>query len=342
MARNYGRASFESVPGNEANSPTLSTAKMWPRAQSIQINANPKQDDRDDELGGDNQPQAVSIDTFEPDWAMKGRLYPNQLAFTLKHMFGAPTYTAGNGVITDPDSVVIPTGAHRWVWTAPFGPTGLNPLTMQIDGSYVEEAVFVKARGCAMQEFSIETPPEGSAMFEASGPAAYVARVADPALTPVPDSVAIQPFKFKGLDIVTDLASAAAAAGFTFKANNPVKAERTLSAASYFPDVVEYDDDELLVCTAEIDRRHLSAADIDALLAASGFPLKARWTSDSLITGAYPYKLYIEFSNAQYVDEDRDEVNNSRRSGNKLTLKSTTAGSASTTITLINGVSTLS
>lgn len=341
MARNYVREALESTPGNESNTPTLSTFKTFARAQSAKVSLNPKHLERDDELGNNNQPQAIGVEGFEPDWTKKGRLYPAGLLMDLVHMFGDPVTTAGNGVITDPDANTIPAGAYRHVFTAPFGPTGYTPRTTQMDVGYVEESQFFKAKGCAAEDFSIETPQEGGAGFEISGPALYVARQADPALTATPESIATQPFKFKGLDLTADLAAAAAASAFNFKANNPMEPEKTLAANSFFPDVMEYASEGLLVCTAEIERRHLSNADWDALLAATGFGLTARWISESIIASSYPHKLWIAMSNAQYTGNDMDELANSRRSGDKFEIKATTAGAASVTITLVNATSSI-
>lgn len=341
MARNYARVAFESIPGNEANAPVLSTFKHFGRLQSMKPDLNPKHIERDDELGNDGQPQAISIDGYEPAWSKKGRLYPQGLAADLALMLGNPVITAGNGVITDPDSVAIPVGAHRYVWTAPFGPTGVSPKTVQIDASYVEEGQFFKGKGAAAQDMAINIPAEGSADFEMSGPMLYLARQADPALTATPESVAIQPFKFKGADLTADLASAAAVTGLSLKANNPLEMVKSMAANSYFPDLMEYANEGVLTWTADIERRHLANADWDALLGATGFGLTVRLTSESIIASAYPYKLYIAFSNAQYTGNDIDELANGRRAGDKFSLKATTAGAASVTVTLVCATASL-
>src|SRR5439155_26201485 len=97
---------------------------------------NPTPLGRDDELRGVDEPIAVLPEVFDPNWNLDTRMYPDVAGFELKGMLGAPTPTAGNGIITDPDGVTIPTGATRHVWTAPFGPSGINPQTIQRQAAY--------------------------------------------------------------------------------------------------------------------------------------------------------------------------------------------------------------
>src|SRR3954467_8652553 len=110
MPTPYVRESFEDIPGNETNSTTLSTKKVFSPLQSFapKLGVNPME--RDDEVRGQDEPIAVLSDAYSPSWEYKSRAYPDLLGFRLKHILGAPTTTAGNGVITDPDSAVIPTG----------------------------------------------------------------------------------------------------------------------------------------------------------------------------------------------------------------------------------------
>ena len=76
--------------------------------------------------------------------------------------------------------------------------------------------------------------------------------------------------------------------------------------------------------------------DWDALLNATGFAAMAKWINDSIITDTYPYKLYVEMANCQYLEGEPDELANKRRHGASFDFKSTSVGSGSTTITLCN------
>jgi hypothetical protein len=120
MATAYVQAAFESTPGNEINTPTLSTKTIYLPVQTGEPQLNPTLLDRNDELRGVDEPISKLPDIYDPTWGMTLRAYPDPLGFLLKNMLGAPTTTAGNGVITDPDSVAIPTGATKHVFTAPF------------------------------------------------------------------------------------------------------------------------------------------------------------------------------------------------------------------------------
>jgi phage-related tail fiber protein len=86
---------------------------------------------RDDEMRGSSEAVADIPEMARPTWSVNSRLYPDTLGVMLAAMFGLSatgetgathyTATAGNGIITDPDSVAIPTGATRHVWVSPFG-----------------------------------------------------------------------------------------------------------------------------------------------------------------------------------------------------------------------------
>jgi len=90
--------------------------------------------------------------------------------------------------------------------------------------------------------------------------------------------------------------------------------------------------------TGSIPKRVLGTADWDALLANTGFAAEARWTSDSIIAAAYPYKLIIKMLNCQYVDGGANPLENKRRIGASYNFKATNAtGTAgSVQVQLIN------
>lgn len=73
-------------------------------------------------------------------------------------------------------------------------------------------------------------------------------------------------------------------------------------------------------------------------MAATGFGMKFQWISRSMITGAYPYKLFIEVLNGQYVDGGPDSLSNKRRHGGSFSWRATNATGTpgSIVVTLIN------
>lgn len=339
MPAGYVHCAGESIPGNETNVPTLTTKLLYPPAQSWGPKTNPKHLMRDDEIRNQDEPLSVFTDSYEPDWEAEMRAYPDLLGFYLRILLEAPVSTAGDAIITDPDAVVIPVGATKHVWTAPFvgaGATNASPLTMQAQPAYKDQSVFFKQKGMAIEEFELETPEEGGAAIKMSGPNLYTVRQADPSLTPVYEALSVRPFVRGNLTLPTWLTGTGTTEDFSFKVNNKVEAVKSLGIASKFPDVMEKDNEGPVVVTGEIPKRQLDLDDWDALINATGFAAKAKWISDSIIASAYPYKLFFEMSNCQYVDGDPDPLSNKRRHGAKYSFRSTSAGAASTTITLVN------
>jgi hypothetical protein len=273
-------------------------------------------------------------DSYTPTWETESRAYPDLLGFRLFELLGAPTTATGDGVITDPDSTVIPTGAYKHVWTAPFGPSGASPITTQKQLAYKDQDVFFKAKGCAVEKLDIESPEEGGVRVKASGPVLYLSRVSDPAATPSYESLATRPFTRGGLQLDW-LSGGGTVEDFSLSVANPVEVVRSLGIASKFPDVMEKGEG-LITFTGSIPKRQLDATDWDALLNSTGFAATATWTSDTVIASAYPYKLFIAMSNAQYTDGSQDELSNKRRLGATFDFKATYAGSASVTVTLVN------
>jgi hypothetical protein len=335
MPSGYVRESFESIPGNESNSPTLSTKKLFPPIQSVAPKLGAKPLSRDDELRNQDEPLAVVPDAFAPSWEYKSRAYPDVTGWRLKHVCGDPVTTAGNGIITDPDGAVIPTGAFRHVFKAPFGPAGANPITTQMEAAYLDQGTFFRLKGCACAELSIETPEEGGAGLSASGPANHMAKIANPALSPAFEALSIRPF-IRGNLSLSWLAGSGATQDFSLTIANPVEAARSLGIASKFPDIMEKANEGPIVVSGSIPKRQLDPDDYDALVAATGFAALAKWVSDSIIVGSYPYKLFLAMANCQYVDGDIDALQNQRRHGASFNWKSTTASTGSTTITLVN------
>lgn len=335
MATGYVEQSFESIPGNETNTPTLSTKKLTAPFLEFEPQLNPSPMERDDENRNTDEPVPVLEEQHAPTWRGLCRMYPDVLGFWLKAMLGAPVTTAGDGIITDPDTVVIPATATRHVWTAPFGPAGASPLTQQIQVSYKDQATFFKLKGAATEAFSITSPDTGGARIEASGPAAYMERQADPAVTPSYEALTIQPFKRAGL-VLTWLAGGGTVEDFSLSIAQTIAMVRSLGIASKFPDVVEKDEGPIVV-TGAIPKRQLDPDDYDALKAATGFAAKAKWESDTNIAAtSYPYRFWAEFDNAQYVGGTMDALMNKRRHGASFNFKGTRNSAASVKFTLVN------
>lgn len=344
MATSYARIATENAPGTETAAATLSTKKVFVPAAEVSIPRGWSFLNRDDEMRGSSEAVADIPERANPTWSLNSRLYPDTLGIVLAGMFGISatgeaggthyTATAGNGVITDPDSVVIPTGATRHVWVSPFGPAGATPKTLQLNASYKDESIFVEARGCGTSELAITTPETGGAQLAASGVALYADRVSDPSLSASYEST--RPWLHKGQSVVTWLSGSSTPAVLNVNFSNPIVTVNTLSpGGGFYPDLIEKDENLVLV-TGSITVRHPDAEDMDAVKAGTTFATKTRWISDTMITGSYPFGFWIQHTACIYTSEEIQPLANRRRHDASFNWKAVSAGSASTTITLVN------
>lgn len=337
MATGYNKSQFESVVGTEVNTPTLSTKIIYTPLIGFEFDPGVNPLERDDELRGVDEPLMVLSDTFAGTWSLNTRAYADTVAYRLKHILGAPTTTAGNGVITDPDGVVIPTNAFRHVFPSPFGPAGDAPLTTEEILAYKDQTVFAKLKGCGCEAVSLTSPETGGAMLAANGPVTYFARIADPSLTPSYESLAVRPFFQRDLVIVTWLTGSAASTDFDVNIANSIEDVNDLSVGPTQHRRGLAKGDAPITFSGSISKRLIDTDDWDGLIASTGFAAKARWTSRSIIASAYPYKLFIEFDNAQLVGGGPEGLANKRRLGGSFNWKSTYDGAgASSTVTIIN------
>jgi len=338
MALGYVNKRFESIPGNEFNTPILGTKDTFQPAMEFSPKLNAEPMPRDDEIRNLDEKVPVIPESFAPEWDMESRMYPDIIGMTFAEAFGYGanyTLTAGNGVITDPDSVIIPTGAYRHVWSAPFGPAGLNPQTSQIIAAYKDQNTFFKIKGAATEKFTIASPEKGGCTIKASGKALYMERTADPALTPAYESLSIRPFVRGNLKLQTWLSNTATTEDFTLECESPIDTVRSLGEASYYPDAMEKGEG-LIMVKGSIPKRSLDPDDYDALVNSTGFTGKARWQSESIIASGYPYKLFAEFSNLQYVGGEPDGLSNKRRIGASFDWAASRLTTSSVVFTLIN------
>lgn len=336
MPNGYLRVAGESIPGNETNTPTLSTKKVFLPIQSFAPKPGVKPLVRDDELRNQDEPLPLMPEAYDPTWELSQRLYPDSLGILMKLCCGPPETVKGNGIITDLSGAVIPTGATRHRWAAPFGPSGAEPLTGQFDVAYKDQGVFYKTKGAACESLSIATPESGGATISASGPALYLDEQSDPSLFPAYEALSVRPFTRGGLTLPTNLTGTGVTEDFTLSIANPVSTVRSLGLASRWADVMEKDNAGPIIVSGTIPKRILDAQDIQALKNATGFELLATWVSETVIASAYPYKFAMKASNAQYTDGEPDPLQNQRRHGQQLSWKSTSPSSGSTTFELVN------
>lgn len=340
MATGYNKSAFESVVGTEVNTPTLSTKILYTPLISMEFDPGVQPLDRQDELRGLDEPTAVLSDTYAGSWSQETRAYPDAVGFRLKHILGAPTSTTGNGVITDPDSATIPTGAFKHVWTAPFGPSGDAPLTTEEILAWKDESTFVKAKGSACESLSLESPETGGVMMRTGGPITYFTRISDPGLSPTYESLATRPWFQRDQVIVTWLGSTAISTALSVNIANAVEDldDLAIGPTQHRRGLAKANEPAPIAFTGSIDKRVINATDFDALINATGFGVKVRWTSRTIIASSYAYKLWVECTNAQYVGGGPEALSNNRRHGASFDWKATNASGTpgSVTVTLVN------
>lgn len=337
MPKGYVREQFENIPGYEGAETELSAKKLDSPATSVENSLEPSPLERDDELRGSDEPLQIFEDEHGPTWGFSSRSYPDLLGFRLKHILGDPVSTAGDGIIKDPDENLIPVGATRHVWSAPFGPAGASPMTTAAILAYVEEATFLQLTGCGAEELTLSSDEAGGVKLATKGPALFWEPIEDPGITPTPESLAIQPFKRRNLTVVTWQGEERDLENFGLTIANPIGAERSMGVGSAFPDVLEKQDGPIVV-TIDAPKRHLRKADLEALQSAERFLMKARWESQTNIGATeYPYRFWVAGDGAQYTGGGPAALENKRRTGATYQAKLTSDGSgASSTFTLVN------
>lgn len=338
----YLRGDYETTVGSESNSsPTLSSKSIYIPGTEAELALNPTVLERDDELRGVDEPIAVLEEFHRPTWRLRTRTYPDALGFLLKSQLGAPTTTAGNGVITDANGVVVPTGAYRHTWTAPFGPAGTSPQTTQWRGAYADNSTFFKLQGAAVESSEFTVAEQGGVGLIAQGPATYLTRISDPSLTASYEALTIPPFLRAHLSISHGLSGTASGheGDCTFRIDSPLEAVSDYSSASRFPSQM-YKGDTAPTLSGTITKSSVDPEDWDALKAATGFTLAFTLTSTATIASSYPYKAIIKCLNAQYMEGGPEPLAAKRRLKADFTWRSTYAGSAgSSTLQVVNATS---
>jgi hypothetical protein len=340
VAGGYVQWAVETTPNAELSPSAVSATPFYHPLQQLSWGIPLITADRTDELRGVTDNVQKDVIGYDPQTiGFTARAYPNIIGLHLWATHGAGVFTAGNGVITDPDATAIPAGANRWVWTAG---TNNGPVrSLQAQATYPDQNVFLIKKGCVWESLQMNHNGE-EAILTASGHNLYTARQSDPSLTPTYDALSVKPFLRSQIPQPTGwLASSGTQSDFGWTLNNPLSFDRTLSGSKY-PDVVDRTGVDLNL-TLNVNIRNLTDADIQALINGTSFTVKQKWVSTQFITGSYPYKLFIE-CNEIYTDLQGDALMHKIRHGGTITvdLGRPTGGTPSYTITLINGVSSYS
>jgi hypothetical protein len=310
----YLRLAIEETPRYEGAVTTtpyrISTVTRDFPIQAASLGAGPSHVDRSDELRNTEGGPPLLIETFEPVARIQERCYLNDLVFLLQLCGLQDTITAGDGIIVDPDSVVIPTTATRHVFTKRGG---ITAKSADLKFGYSAASVFLRGQGFGVNQFTLDAAGQMTADLMGL----VFANVADPVVTPTFDTQAIPPVRRGDLTIQTWLAASGVHSDFSIQITNPLERVRSLSLAtpSYFPDLLEHGDERVKL-TGSIPKRRMADADIDALLAASTFAAKARWkTPKNIAATGYKYSMWVEMPACQLSEQTLDDLANRRRFG---------------------------
>lgn len=307
----YVQFRFESVAGNEHNTPTLSAKTAYLPLNDCEFDLGPEWLRRDDELRGRGFDPATGLtEIFNPTLSAKIRLYPDSAAIFRTWCHGLPVTTEGDGVITDLDGNVVPAGVQRHRWEEQ--PDGL-PLTMQIIVAVPGSNVFWRIKGAFVKNEEIDNAAEGGVVVSLSVEALYAERIENPNLTPAYESFAIRPFTRAGLSLPENLTNGAATTEFSLSTSFPVERVRTLAAASKFADIVDYEETGGVKTTGSIEKRDIDPQDIDALINASTFRLRADWESESEAADGTPFRMGARMDTVQYAGGGTTTAKQARR-----------------------------
>lgn len=331
----------------EGSTATLSSSVFFPPATEIGLGFDPQTEDRTDEARGVLEPLSPDIvgqGVQTGPWNM--RLYPNFLGLALFLCLGAPTSTAGDGVITAPDASVIPTGATRHVWDSATL-TGAIRYARVRRGWPSPTSAFLRTLGVTVPELTLHAGDVNAfSSAEVSLSGLFTDIISDPSLTVTTDAPQVLPFKYAHTTITTWLANTAQPTSIDFTISNPVEPYKDMGVTSNFYTNFDRPNDAGSAAprmSGSVQKRYLDSDDITAMLNGTEFTVLTKWVhSVNIGATAYPYKLFIE-GTAKYTGMDMDTVQNRPRSGAAVPFSFGKPGSGSGSafkITLVNGITT--
>lgn len=288
----------------------LSTDECWVPATSVKLDPVPSYEDRSDELRGIEGGIEQLIEAYNPTGTLNCRPYLNQMTWLLHAAGLEGTPTAGDGIITDPDTQTIPVGATRWTF-AKRG--GVEAKSLQIIAAYVSDDFFQKGQGYGVSEITWDTggPLQASLVGLVAGRLA-----SDPQLVPAYDAPTILPVRRGNLKLTWLAGGAAIDDGFTFTLSNPLNQMHSAEAdtPSFYPDKLEHGD-ERVTLRGTVPKHNVDPDDYDKWMEAGTFAASAHWTVPVHIGATtYHYQMWLDIPNCQLIGGDgAGELRNARR-----------------------------
>lgn len=336
----FVRGKIEAAPNAETAPNAISTVPIDLPYQSFGMVPALVTDDRTDEFRGTAEPVPPDISGKGPPTGnAKGRLYPNGIGLFFSMLWGFVTPSAGDGVITDPDSTVIPVGVTRHVWDS-----------AAINAAVVRSAQFQRAYGngsghflldrgvtCAQLDLAIGDQNLPST-FDASIMGLFESRIADPSITPSYDALTVKPFYRGDFSVQTWLGGSASPIGASLSFTNPVEVDEVLNSSQWPTAWVRPNQAGAVPrLTMTINAKSVDPDDYDAWIANTGFTYKFRWKSPNNIGAtSYPYQLWVQGA-ATYSDYAPEEIQHKLRHGGDITAVAGKSGATSAfVVTLCN------
>jgi len=326
----YIQAALEQNPNAEGGAGAVSSNLFYLPGTSIDMSASPTMLDTLDELrGGFYASPNRGVAEYAPAGQLDSRCYPSIMGLLLHAACGGCVTTPGNGTVTDPDAVMVPTGAFRHVFSLR---TSEIPQTFQL--VYAPPAGgFWKSQGVGVDELAVKA--NAGSWDQSSKLVGLVHKpLADPALTPSYETPG--PWR-TGQCVLTWLTGSARTEDFDWSLKNSLKTEHQFGVSSLFPDSIIYDA-ALPVLGGSIPKRWLDAVDYEALTAGTTFAAKMKLMHAEDAATGYKHQLWVEMPACQYQAAKPDAITNERR--NKASFdweaRYDTATSKWFTITLVN------
>lgn len=339
MGTNFVRLAMEQAPNAEGGANAVSSVTFDVPATEFAMNPNVELLERADEMrGASGELPHLGAAKYMPELSLPTRVYPGILGALLYLATGTVVTTAGDGIITDPDSVAVEATATRhvfdWKLTDP-------PKTCQITHGNKGDGLFYKGQGvgCDSLEFAVDG---GVWNATAALKALYWGIISDPSITPSFETT--KPF-IEGMMTLTWLANSATTKDFSFGIQTGITQGRNFSTASLFPDLLEYADDQPWPrLTGKIGKQSFDSDDWNALINGTTFAAKIKLVHTQVIAAlTRKHTLWVEMPACQLVGADIEPAKNTRRHGASYdwAARYDTSTSKWATITLVNATSTL-
>jgi hypothetical protein len=261
MAGPYLQVALEEAPNCEDGSEAVSSDVFYPPVKSITDDDGFVALEEQELIRGFLAPMPhLGAAEYAPAMKLSAmHLRPASLGVFLAAVMGSIDTDAGvaGPTVVDPDTVNIPVGAHRHVFSFIDAdpPQSLQLTAATGDGKYR------KAQGMGVESLDFKFA-DGALETDASLIGLVLKSISDPSITPVVD--AQPPFR-QGDMTLTWLSSSARTKAFEFGFKSQIEALSEPTVASLFPSLLLYKNDALPTIAGTIEKASMEDADTAAI-----------------------------------------------------------------------------